>query len=101
MSSRLLCSVPIGLQLGLLRFSSSSPQKRRIASGRSLLTRRKDFHASWARTLTKQETISDGRKMVWRNEGRSMAVKKEREVTKKPRERRRLSFTVNGQVHDL
>ncbi len=30
-----------------------------------------------------------------------MAVKKEREVTKKPRERRHLSLTVNGQVHDL
>ena len=30
-----------------------------------------------------------------------MAVKKEREVTKKPRERRHLSFTVNGRVHDL
>jgi len=30
-----------------------------------------------------------------------MAVKKEREVTKKPRERRHLSLTVNGRVHDL
>jgi len=30
-----------------------------------------------------------------------MAVKKEREVPKKPRERRHLSLTVNGRVHDL